>query len=66
MMLGSHYVPDGWVYVPLGRLEQYHGTSTSHTVWKSFMLLGTVGDQGASLICGRAVSRSHDRGYLHP
>ena len=23
MMLGSHYVPDGWVDVPLGRLEQY-------------------------------------------
>ena len=22
-MLGSHYVPDGWVDVPLGRLEQY-------------------------------------------
>jgi hypothetical protein len=66
MMLGSDYVPDGWVDVPLGRLEQYHGTSTSHTVWMSFMLLGTVGDQGASLICGRAVSRSHDCGYLHP
>ena len=23
MMLGSHYAPDGWVDVPLGRLEQY-------------------------------------------